>query len=378
MIIGQPLYADHNATTPCDGRIVREMLPYFTQTFANPGSIHHLGRQADNVLQNARDRCAKTLHRNADEIVFTSGATEGLQLCLESLPSELLQGIPIFTTRFEHRAVQNCLKRLEKRGMDIRILECQDGVLAQEIITDAGIYVIQAANSETGVIQSILQISEKIHAVGGMLICDAAQGLWKLEMDQFVLGPDALILSAHKAYGPKGVGALVLQRDFKSILKRGRLGLAQDQGIREGTINVAGAVGMAATLEFAYSEGALWRVCAAEARSAFENRLSLEKGCEVHFKTLHRLPNTSSVRFSAVDGDVLTLNSSVAVSFGTACSSGSPEPSPVLLEMGLNRTQAMETVRVSFGRDHSGDDGNLVAEVLLEAARTLAAEREST
>lgn len=368
------MYLDHNATTPCDERILDEMRPFHTQLFANSGSIHMFGRQAARALQSARDRCAAALKRDPDEVVFTSGATEGIQLCLECMPTDFVLGIPIFATPFEHRAVQNCLQRLSHHGADVRILDCQDGILNLTQVVEAGLYVIQAANSETGVIQPIEQLAERIHGVGGILICDAAQGLWKIDSDQYAQSPDAVILSAHKAYGPKGVGALLLKRELMPILKRGRLGPAQDQGVREGTVNVAGAVGMAATVELASSEGETWRARALEARASFEDRLSQDQACEVHFKSHSRLPNTASVRFTAVEGDLVALNTEVAVSFGTACSSGTPGPSSALLAMGLSRAQAMETVRVSFGRDHSAQDGIFGADALLRAAKRISSE----
>ncbi|MBX7133056.1 MAG: aminotransferase class V-fold PLP-dependent enzyme [Fimbriimonadaceae bacterium] len=369
------MYLDHNATTPCDERILEEMRPFHTDVFANSGSIHQFGRQAARALQGARDRCAAALKRDPDEVVFTSGATEGIQLCLESMSADFVQGSTIFSTPFEHRAVQNCLHRLSHRGIDIRILDCQDGILNVANVTEVGIYVIQAANSETGVIQPIERLAEHIHGIGGILICDAAQGLWKIDSGEYARSPDAVILSAHKAYGPKGVGALMLGREFMSILKRGRLGPAQDQGVREGTVNVAGAVGMAATVELACSEGETWRACALEARTSFEDRISQEPACELHFKSHFRLPNTASVRFPGIDGDLIGLNTEVAVSFGTACSSGAPGPSSALLAMGLSRTQALETVRVSFGRSHSEEDGHHAAVALLETAQILALNR---
>ncbi|MFZ4508941.1 MAG: cysteine desulfurase family protein [Fimbriimonas sp.] len=365
------MYLDHNASTPCDERILDEMRTLHTHVFANSGSIHQFGRQAARALQTARDRCAASLNREPDEVVFTSGATEGIQLCLESMPTEFVQGVKIFASPFEHRAVQNCLRRLVHRGIDVRMLECRAGILDVAQFSEPGIYVIQAANSETGIIQPIQQLSDRIHCLGGFLICDAAQGLWKLESDLYAHGPDAVILSAHKAYGPNGVGALVLGREFMSILKRGRLGPAQDQGVREGTVNVAGAVGMAATIELAAAEGGAWRSRASDARDSFEHRLSQHYSCELHFRSQPRLPNTASVRFMGVEGDLLALNAEVAVSFGTACSSGAPGPSATLLATGLSRTQAMETVRVSFGRDHSGHDGVRAAEALLETTTLL-------
>lgn len=369
------MYLDHNASTPCDERVLDEMRTYQTHVFANSGSIHRFGRQAAQVLGAARERCAVALGRETDEVVFTSGATEGIQLCLEWLPTDIVHGVKFFASPFEHRAVQNSLNRLVHRGIDVGLLPSQSGVLDLAQLTEPGIYIIQAANSETGLIQPIQQLADHIHEIGGVLICDAAQALWKLEVDRYGQGPDAVILSAHKAYGPKGVGALVLSREFMSILKQGRLGPAQDQGVREGTVNVAGAVGMAATLEFAAAEGDAWRTGSNEARESFERRLSQRADCEIHFKSQERLPNTASVRFQGVEGDLLALHSEVAVSFGTACSSGAPGPSSTLLAVGLGRTQAMETIRVSFGREHSWKDGVSAAESLLATTKLLVAER---
>jgi len=300
-----------------------------------------------------------------EDVVFTGGATEAINLALERLPERLISSLGIRSSPIEHRAVTNSLQRLQRRGARIEMLRSgRGGVVDPAQINTAAVYVVQAANSETGVIQDIAAISEAVHNFGGLLICDAAQALWKMPLEDIAQHADALILSAHKAYGPKGVGVLVATDDFRRVLRRDFPEKAQEAHLREGTVSVASAVGFAKVAELVATEGDAWRAATRAARDAFETFLDVHSAgrASANWRDLSRLPNTSSVWIPGQPGDLVVIGSrNIAISYGSACSSGAPEPSPVLIASGLARTQAHETVRVSFGRDHTVAEGEFAA-----------------
>lgn len=364
----RPLYLDHNATTPCDARVRQEMDPYFSDAFWNPSSSHVLGRKAFRALEEARCRSAVALGVDPEDVVFTSGATEAINLALERLPEALIRSTCIYPSPVEHRAVQNALQRLQRRGATVKLLPTGiGGIVNLSGILEPSIYVVQAANSETGVKQDIAAISEAVRTVGGLLICDAAQALWKMHSKEFMSYADAIVLSAHKAYGPKGVGALIATSDFRRLLRKDFPESAQEALIREGTVNVASAVGFARTMELVADESHQWRSAANATRDAFEAALERLSPGELvtNLKSLPRLVNTSSIWVKGQQGDAVVVRASkIAISYGSACSSGAPEPSPVLVASGLTRQVASESVRVSFGRDHSPVDGEFAASEL--------------
>jgi cysteine desulfurase len=347
------------------------MLPFYSEVFWNTSSIHALGRRAARFLESARERCGAIFKRPADDIVFTAGATDGIQICLDSLPSEVLETLPIYASDIEHRSMRNGLRRLALRGGHLKTLATVAGVIDLSAITTAGIYIAQAANSETGILQPISDIAHAVHSCGGFLICDAAQALWKVDSSDFSTQPDAVILSAHKAYGPKGAGLVMLQPELRRLMLRARRGEAQEQGLREGTHNLSAIVGMAATAELISQESQGWRSRSMAARTSFEDAIQNSDLVAINFADAPRLPNTSSVRVYGVDGDVTVLNCGLAISFGSACSSGAPGPSPALLASGLDSVASAQTVRVSFGRDHDKTDGRRAARSLLECATRL-------
>lgn len=367
------LYLDHNATTPCDPRVIDAMLPFFGDQFWNPGSAHVGGRRARQVVEDARRRFAGRLGVEPDSVVFTSGSTESIQIALERLPEGLKTQLPFFSSDIEHRAVRNALARLATGGADVRTLTLTpDGSVDVDRIREPGVYVVQAANSETGIRQPLGPIAAGVREAGGLLVVDAAQALWKTDFADWAGVADALVLSAHKAYGPKGIGTLVLSEEMRRLLKAHGLE-AQEAGIREGTLNVPLIVGFAAALELAATEGEAWRRAARAALDAFEAALvEADVGLDPLFRDRDRLPNTSAVRVRGVPGDAIVAQSTeVAISFGTACSSGAPGPSPALVAFGLSSEDALQTVRVSFGREHSAEDGKTAARYLVAVAERL-------
>lgn len=362
------LYLDHNATTPCDPRVLEEMQPYYSEQFWNPSSSHILGRRASHVLDEARERVARSCGVAFEDVIFTSGATEGCQIALERLPLGVLKESGLRASPVEHRAVRNALDRIRGSGVPLQGLSTIHGGLVDPgTINEPHVYVVQAANSESGVIQNLAEIGHAVRAAGGLLVCDAAQALWKLPLAKVIPFVDVAILSGHKAYGPKGVGVVIAKSAYRRLLRASGLQGGQEHGIREGTVNLPGAVGLAAAVAFAEAEGPSWRDRARRTRDDFERAVTELSGGAIypHFSNLPRLPNTSSLRVSSVPADLLvTTLTTIAVSYGSACSSGAPEPSTALVASGISREVAAETIRVSFGREGDSTLGSVAAELL--------------
>ena len=368
------LYLDHNATTPCDERVVQAMLPYFTESFWNPSSGHALGRRALRAVEEARERTASALATHPDRVIFTSGATESISIALERLPRPMLESYGMACSPVEHRAVRNSISRIKNLGVPARTLNTgEGGIVDLNSVDRPSVYVVQAANSETGILQPIGGIAQRVREVGGILVCDAAQALWKMPLGTILESCDAVVLSAHKAYGPKGIGALVVSEDFRRLLRLSGA-QAQEQGVREGTINVPAVVGFAAIAEIVAAESHAWQANARAARDDLERRLcdQAEGAIEPQFTAFERLPNTASLRFVGLPGDLVISNlKHVALSYGSACSSGTPEPSGVLLASGLDYNAAGQTLRASFGRDGNPDAARRAFEDLLLTTREL-------
>ena len=368
-IESEVLYLDHNATTPCDPRVLEAMLPYFSDHFWNPGSAHVLGRRARRASEDARELAAKSLGVSSDCLVFTSGATESIQLALFGLPVELLRHAGICVSPIEHRAVNNAVARLENQGLRVsRLTLLANGSVDLNSINCPAVYIVQAANSETGIIQAIPSIYTEVQRVGGLLVVDASQSLWKQDVGPLIDSSDALILSGHKAYGPKGVGLLIVSDAYRKLLRSSRLE-AQEQGIREGTLNVPLIIGFASAVEICIREGEAWRKRVLTARDHLESTLisKYSGSIEPLLVECERLPNTSSLRFPGVAADVFAAQATqLALSYGTACSSGAPTPSSVLLALGMTSQHASETLRLSFGRDHDVSAANRAIDLMCE------------
>ena len=284
-----------------------------------------------------------------------------------------LQKVNVFLSPVEHKAVINCSKKLRSRGIRVETLgSSRGGRIDINTISQSAIYVIQAANSETGVIQNLQELKSAIDSVDALLICDASQALWKLPLEDIIPFADAIILSGHKAYGPKGVGVLLANERFRQLLPhRNR----QEQGvssIREGTPNVPATIGLALAIQLAIRDGESWRSKVLTARTCFERSVLHLFGdsASIHFSDLCRLPNTTSLRMKGVAGDLIVARSkTMAFSYGSACNSGSPEPSQSLIASGVPATEASETVRISFGREQGEEIGQEAAIRLFDEYR---------
>jgi len=372
------IYLDYHATTPCDPQVVDAMLPYFSQQFANPSSAtHRAGKTAAKAVEDARRQVAELIGAEPKEILFTSGATESNNLSILGLaryPDNKRR--KVVTTAIEHKAVLSPGKHLEKLGYEFVVLPVDslgrvDKVAAQDAIDENTVVVsIQAANNEIGTIQDIPYFAQLAHEKGAYFHTDAAQAVGKVPLDVFEWDVDLLSISAHKLYGPKGVGVLFVRGGPYALpLEPLVYGGGQESDVRPGTMNVPGIVGL----------GAACALCKSgmddEMPRVSELRDQLEKDLLSHFSNLcrngdleHRLPGNSSLTFPGIDAEALIANlPELSLSAGSACTSGTPAPSHVLLAIGLSRQEAQQTIRVGLGR-YTTQDEIVSASNLIDAA----------
>lgn len=376
------IYLDYNATTPCDPRVVEAMLPYFSEVYGNPANgLHALGRRAARAVETAREQVAALIGARAGEIVFTSGATESNHLAIlgtaEYAPAYRRK---IITCAVEHKAVLAPCKRLSERGFEVVVLPVDENGLVrlsdlEQAMDDRTFLVtIQAANNEVGTLQPIAEIAELAHGYGALVHTDAAQAVGKIPCDVSDWGVDLLSLSAHKLYGPKGIGALYVRGGARAIPIRPLLeGGGQEFGLRAGTSNVPAIVGFGEACRVLGTELLEEAARVARFRNGFEQRLLGElPDLKINARNAPRLPNTSSLTFPGLDADALLLNlPNIMMGIGAACSSGALEPSHVLLAIGLSRSEASSTVRVSLGRFTTREEIGSAARELVQAAKHL-------
>jgi len=372
------IYLDYHATTPCDPRVVEAMLPYFTEQFANPSSAtHRAGKNAAKAVEQARRQVAELIGAQPQEIIFTSGATESNNLAIQGLawhPNNKRR--KIVTTAIEHKAVLSPGKHLEKFGFELVVLPVDsvgrvDQTAAREAIDDNTVLVsIQSANNEIGTIQDISFFAHLAHAHGAFFHTDAAQAVGKIPVDVGEWDVDLLSISAHKLYGPKGVGALFVRGGPYALpLEPLVYGGGQESDVRPGTMNVPGIVGLGAACALCQAEMADEAPRITALRDQLETLLlaqipNLHRNGDLE----HRLPGNSSLTFPGVDAEALIANvPDLSLSAGSACTSGTPAPSYVLLAIGLSRQAAQQTVRVGLGR-YTTEEEIFTTSQLIEAA----------
>ncbi|MEM6287864.1 MAG: cysteine desulfurase family protein [Bacteroidota bacterium] len=355
-----PIYFDYNATTPVDERVLDAMLPFLRVHYGNPNSEHAYGWAADEAVKQARERTARLIGATPRTIVFTSGATESISLAIRGAAG-IYGGRRhrIVTVQTEHKAVLATCEAMEREGYEITYLPVgPDGLVrlgdVEAALTDETLMVsVMWANNETGVIQPVPEIAALAHEAGALMMTDATQAAGKVPISVNHDGVDLLAMSAHKLYGPKGVGALyVRQRGPRVKLQPQINGGAGEGGLRSGTTNVPGVVGLGVAADLAR------RGLAAEAdrlgalRDRFEaGVLAAVPGAHVNAPEAPRLPNTSSIRFEGVRTSLLLpVMRDLAVSTGAACQTRTQQPSHVLTAMGLTPEQSFSTVRFSLGR----------------------------
>jgi cysteine desulfurase len=368
------IYLDYNATTPCDPRVVEAMLPYFTEWYGNPANgLHPQGRKAERAVGEARTQVADLLCADPSEIVFTAGATESNNLAI--LGSASARRNPsrnrIVTCAVEHKAVLLPSKRLEEYGFELCILPVDtDGKVdlnaAASVIDETTFLVsIQAANNEVGTIQPIPEIASLAQRTGAYFHCDAAQAVGKIPVDVHAWSVDFLSLSAHKFYGPKGIGALYVRSGRgMQVLSPLVLGGGHERGLRSGTLNVPAIVGFgeAARLLCGLLDTEMARI--EELRRRFEAAIQAKiPTARINAQGATRLPNTSSITLPGIDVDALLLSlPDVMMGTGSACTAGAVEPSHVLTAMALSWEDAYSTIRASLGRYTSAEEIDIAAE----------------
>jgi len=361
------IYLDHNATTPVDAVVLEAMLPFFSKYYGNAASkTHPAGWQAQASVDKARQQVADLVGATPDEIIFTSGSTESCNLAIKGVYEKYRsKGNHIITLATEHKSVLDVCASLEKKGATITYLPVSPEGLVDpgeliKAITDKTILVCaMLANNETGVIQPIAEIAKIAHAHGLLVFCDATQAAGKIKLDVNELGADLLCISAHKFYGPKGVGALFVRRKNPRVSLEAQIeGGGHEKNLRSGTLNVPGIVGLGKACEMAIHN--MWddntRISALRAK--LEHHLLDLPGVRINGSTKHRLYNTANICFSGTPATSLIpkINHQVCVSSGSACTSALAQPSHVLKAMGLNDEDAYSSIRFSLGKNTTEEE----------------------
>lgn len=359
------IYLDNNATTPIDNRVLDAILPFLTSNFANPSSTHHFGITSKEAINKVRLEVAEFIRAEENEIIFTSGATEAINIALKGVAESYSEkGKHIITVSTEHYAVLDSCKHLETRGYEVTYLPVlKDGLidlaeLKNSIREDTILVCVMYVNNETGVIQPIKDIASITHEAGSLFMTDATQAVGKIEIDVDALGIDLLCLSGHKMYAPKGIGALyVRQRINKVKLPTFIHGGGHERGVRSGTLNVPGIIALAKACEIAQTE----MNQDSERISALRDELEIEllkiEGAFVNGNKENRIYHTTNICFPNVDANVLIGRmKNIAVSNGSACTSAVVEPSHVLTAMGLSDGEAFGSIRFSLGKYNTKEE----------------------
>ena len=355
-----PIYLDNNATTPLDPRVLEAMLPYFTNKFGNAASRNHaFGWVAEEGVDYAREQVAKLIGCTEKEIIFTSGATEADNLAIKGVFEMYAdKGNHIITATTEHKAVLDTCKHLEKQGAKVTYLNVkEDGLIdlaeLEAAMTPETILVtIMYGNNEIGVIQPVKEISAIAHKHGALFMTDATQAVGKIPVDVNTDGIDLMAFSAHKMYGPKGVGALYVRRKGPRVKVTAQMdGGGHERGMRSGTLNVPGIVGLGKACELCRLEMDEEAKRLSALRDKLESALTVLEESYVNGNVEHRLPHVANISFKYVEGEGLMMAmKDLAVSSGSACTSASLEPSYVLKALGLSDDLAHSSIRFGLGR----------------------------
>ena len=382
MTMKTPIYMDSHATTRVDPRVVQAMLPYFTEEFGNAASrTHAFGWRAEEAVTKARVQVARTINADPKEIIFTSGATESDNLALfGAVTAARGKGDHVVTGATEHPAVLDAARALQARGAEVTILPVDrhgrvDPDELRRALTGRSVLVsLMAANNEVGTIHPLAEIGAVCKEHGVLFHTDAAQAIGKIPIDVQAMGIDLLSMSAHKVYGPKGIGALYVRRKNPRVVLEPILhGGGHERGLRPGTLNVAGIVGLAAALEVARAvmseESRRLRVLRDRLQAGIASRV---EDVQVNGHPSERLPHNLNVSFDYVEGEALLMAlDEIAVSSGSACTSERREPSHVLRAMGVGDAMAQSSIRFGLGRFNSEEEVDYVIERVAEAVRRL-------
>ncbi|WP_319420057.1 cysteine desulfurase family protein [Pleurocapsa sp. FMAR1] len=378
----RPIYLDAHATTPMDERVLAAMLPYFTEHFGNPSTNTHVyGWEASAAVKSAREAIAAIINATPEEIVFTSGATEANNLAIKGVAEAYFnQGKHIITVATEHRAVLDPCAYLETLGFEVTYLPVQpDGLLDIEqlkaaIREDTILVSVMAANNEIGVLQPLTKIGEICHSHGVLFHTDAAQAIAKIPLDVAAMNIDLMSLTAHKVYGPKGIGALyVRRRDPRVKLASQIQGGGQERGRRSGTLYTPQIVGFAQALEIAMASRELESDRLLQLKKQLWSMFETLEGIHLNGSFTDSLTGNLNLSIEGVDGSALLLaiQSAIAVSSGSACSSTSTAPSHVLTALGRDEKLAHASLRFGIGRFNTTEEIKTAGEVAIATIKSL-------
>ncbi|NJL01530.1 MAG: aminotransferase class V-fold PLP-dependent enzyme [Spirulinaceae cyanobacterium SM2_1_0] len=377
----RPIYLDHHATTPVDPQVLAAMLPYFSAAFGNPGSAHAYGWEAEAAVEQAREIIAAAIAATPEEIIFTSGATEANNLALiGAAEANLSRGRHLVTIATEHSAVLAPCRYLESLGFELTVLPVQpDGLLdlmqlEQALRPDTILVSAMAANNEIGVLQPLAEIGARCRDRGILLHTDAAQALGKIPLDVEAMSIDLMSLTAHKLYGPKGIGALYVRRRQPRVQLAPQLrGGGQERGLRSGTLYPPQIVGFGKAVEISQAQMATEAARARGLRDRLWANLQVLPDIYRNGHPEQRLPSNLNVSIGGVDGSALLLGlrSVVALSSGSACASAGTAPSHVLTALGRSPTLAYASLRFGLGRNTTADQLESVAAAVITTVRSL-------
>jgi len=377
-----PIYLDHNATTPCDPRVIEAMIPYFTNSFGNAASRNHpFGWQAEEAVDYAREQVAKLIGADPKEIIFTSGATEADNLAIKGVfEMYASKGNHIISCNIEHKAVLDTCKHIEKEGGEVTYLKVNpDGLIDMKELEAAIkpttiLIAIMYANNEIGTVMPMKEISALAKKKGILVFSDATQAVGKIPVDVNKDGIDLMAFTAHKMYGPKGVGALYVRRKNPRVKVTAQMdGGGHERGMRSGTLNVPGIVGFGKACEICMNEMEEETKRISALRDKLETALMKTEEAYINGSTQHRLPHVTNISFKYVEGEGLLMgfNKDIAVSSGSACTSASLEPSYVLKALGLGDDLAHSSLRFGLGRFTTEDQIDYTVEAVTKTVNKL-------
>ncbi|MEM6734895.1 MAG: aminotransferase class V-fold PLP-dependent enzyme [Bacteroidota bacterium] len=370
------IYLDYNATTPVDQRVLNEMIPYFTEKYGNASSIQHpYGWDAEEAVDISREKVARLIGAKAHEIVFTSGATEAINLALFGLVDKNPFKNHIITCETEHKAMLGACKELKLRGISVTYLKVDNSgninlkELESEITDQTLLVSIMHANNEIGVIHPIEKMAKITHQCGAFFMTDFTQSVGKIPFD--VRKVDLAVMSAHKIYGPKGIGALYMKRSANVEIASKVFRRGHERGYLSGTLNVPGIVGFGKACELCQDEMNVDSDRLGKLRDALESELNQLEGTQINSSD-KRLPHMTNISFYDIDGSKLLPSlRGLAVSQGSACTSSTLEPSHVLKAVGLSDDLAFSSLRIGLGRFTTEDEIEQTAQIIKNAVARL-------
>ena len=375
------IYLDHNATTAVDSEVLAAMMPWFAEKFGNAASTTHAaGREAAAAVSNSRKQVATLIGCEPGELLFTSGSTESANIAIRGAAAAYAsKGKHIISWPTEHPAVLENLKHLSENGYQLELLPVDRSgrpdmqAYTKALSSETIMVCAMAANNETGTLFPVSEIADAAHHHGAIVCCDATQAAGKMRIDVQELGADLLFLSAHKMYGPKGSGALFVRRKNPRVTLIPILfGGGHENGLRPGTLNVPGIVGLGAAAERAMNQQWEESNRMSQLRTRLEQQITLEPEVYINGDIRNRLPNTTNLLLKGIRAsDMLLQTTSLAYSFGSACSSEKQEPSHVLKAMGLTDEEIYASIRISLGKDNTAEEIDVAADVIRKTVNNL-------